>query len=116
YAQLAEQKKAEAVARVERALALAPPDFETGGMRVVVEGAKVERDPDAEQAAGEAKAAFEEAARLYAQGDKAGAKAAFEKSLELVPLNPLAHMNLGRIELELGDAKAAEARLRTATA
>jgi tetratricopeptide (TPR) repeat protein len=105
-----------AVARFERALALAPPDFETGGMKLVVEGAHRDRDPDADQNAGAPRAAFDGASRLYQAGDKAGAKAAFEKSLEAVPLNPLAHMNLGRIELELGDAKAAESRLRTAIA
>jgi len=116
YALLVRQRKPEAIARFERALALAPADFETGGMKVVVESARSERDPDAEEKAGAARAAFEEGARLYSAGDKAGAKAAFERSLELVPLNPLAHMNLGRIVLELGDAKGAEARLRTAIA
>jgi tetratricopeptide (TPR) repeat protein len=116
YALLVAQKREQAVARFERALALAPADFETGGMKLVVESFKKENDPELAAKAAAARAAFENAVKLYASGDKEGAKRAFEDSLQLVPLNPLAHMNLGRIELELGDAKSAEARLRTAIA
>ena len=116
YALLVAQKREEAVARFERALALAPVDFETGGMKLVVESFKKENDPELAAKAAAARAAFENAVKLYSSGDKEGAKKAFEDSLQLVPLNPLAHLDLGRIELELGDAKSAEARLRTAIA
>jgi tetratricopeptide (TPR) repeat protein len=114
YSLLVQQRKEEAVARFERALALAPADFETGGMKLVVESFRAANDPEVATKAAAAKAAFEEASRLYASGDKQGARKGFEDSLALVPLNPLAHLHLGRILLELGDAKAAESRLRTA--
>jgi tetratricopeptide (TPR) repeat protein len=116
YALLVAQKREEAVARFERALAVAPPDFETGGMKLVVESFKRENDPELAAKAAAARAAFDAAAKLYASGDKEGAKRGFEDSLRLLPLNPLAHLDLGKIELELGDAKSAEARLRTAIA
>jgi len=116
YALLFQQKRDEAVARFERALAVAPADFETGGMQLVVDNFHAASDPDLAAKAAAAKAAFESGVKLYASGDKPAAKRSFEDSLQLVPLNPMAHLDLGRIELELGDAKSAEARLRTAIA
>lgn len=116
YALLVAQKRDEAVARFERALAVAPPDFETGGMQLVVENFKRENDPELAAKAAAARAAFDAAAKLYASGDKEGAKKGFEDSLRLLPLNPMAHLDLGKIELELGDYKSAESRLRTAIA
>jgi predicted Zn-dependent protease len=63
-----------------------------------------------------ARAAFEEAVRLYSGGDREAAKRALQRSIELLPLNPRAHLELGRVELELGQAAAAEGSLRTAIA
>jgi thioredoxin-like negative regulator of GroEL len=63
-----------------------------------------------------ARSAFEEAMVLHRSGDLTGAAAALRRSLAALSLNPLAHLWLGRVELERGEAKEAEGALRTAIA
>src|SRR5262249_13829381 len=61
YAMLVAQQREAAVARFEQALAIAPPDFEIGGMKLVVDSFKRENDPELTAKAAAAKAAFDAA-------------------------------------------------------
>jgi tetratricopeptide (TPR) repeat protein len=124
YSFLLTNHRDQAVPHFERAVELAkgldPKQFDPHAMlsvlRAAREGLETVKDPQAELDAAAAKIAFDDGVRLYSAGDKDGAKQAFLKSIEKVATNPYAHLNLGRIELQLGDAKAAEGSLRTAIA
>jgi tetratricopeptide (TPR) repeat protein len=116
YAKLLASDREAAVKHFERALAIAPADFDGAGMRAVVDSYHQSKDAPDRAKIDAARAASEEASRLYAAGDKEGAKQSLQKSIELVPMNPLAHLSLGKIELELDHAKEAEGHLRTAIA
>jgi len=116
YSRLLAGERPAAVERFARALAVAPPGFEVTGMQAVVDSFREQGEPPPESVVGAARVEFEEAARLYSAGDRTGARSALQRSIELLPLNPLAHLNLGRIELELGRDREAETCLRTAIA
>jgi len=116
YAHLLRHERAEAVACFERALAVAPADFEKGGMETVVRQFRNEQEAALKPEAIAARAAYDQALRLDSEGDRDGAAKAMLDSIGLLPMNPLAHYHLGRIELARGRAKEAEAALRTAIA
>ncbi len=116
YGHLLRGDRERAVSCFERALELHAPEVDGTGMRAVVEASATAVDPQHELATEAARQAFDDGVRLYAAGDKDAAVQAFRKSIEKLPLNPLAHLHLGRILLELGRAKEAEGALRTAIA
>ncbi|MBL8841602.1 MAG: hypothetical protein JNL90_08755 [Planctomycetes bacterium] len=116
YGRLLQHDRPAAIAHFERALAIAPPEFDRAGMEAVVAQYRSEGKRSEPPEVAAARAAFDEALRLHGAGDVEGALAALKRSIELLPLHPLAHLNLGRIELERGRAKEAEGALRTALA
>ncbi len=116
YGRLLQHDRPAAIVHFERAIAIAPADFDRAGMQAVVAQFRSEERAAEDPVVAEARTAFEEALRLHAAGDVDGAVAGLRRSIELLPLNPLAHMNLGRIELERGHPKEAEGALRTALA
>jgi len=116
YARLLAGDRTAAAQKFERAIEVAPADVDTTAMKAVVESWQARGGPEHEQAVAAARAAFDDGTRLYAAGDKEAACHALARSIELLPQNPLAYVNLGRIELELGRPKEAEGSLRTAIA
>lgn len=116
YAQLLRHDRDAAAECFERALEVAPPDFDGAGMRAVLAQRKAEQDAARDPTVETARAAFDEAVQKQRAGDLDGAVAALRRSLEALPLNPLAHLWLGRIELDRERAKEAEGALRTAIA
>lgn len=116
YAQLLQHDRAAAIVCFERAIAVAPVDFDCTGMRSVIAQQRVDEEAAKDPVIAAARSAFDDALRLHQAGDRAAAIAALRRSLELLSMNPLAHLYLGKILLELGEAKAAEGALRTAIA
>jgi tetratricopeptide (TPR) repeat protein len=106
YARLLAGRRDEAIARFERALEVAPADVDVTAMRAIVQERRI----------AEARSAYDEASRLFASGDAEGAAKALARSIERLPANPLAWLDLGRIQLSLGRAKESEASLRRAIA
>ncbi len=116
YAALLQQARDDAMRCFARALEVAPDGFDGDGMRALLAQQRAREEAARDPAVEVARSAFEEALLLHRGGDLPGAAAALRRSLASWSLNPLGHLWLGRVLLELGEAKAAEAALRTAIA